>query len=477
MGKIPRHKLYGLYAAVAVLCAVVVGVPLYMQKYFSAGADDVYKGGAFITTVPLGGNTGTGSSSGGTSGKTGGTTGQTTTPGGQTTPGTTPSTGTTTGAVANKTYQQQLAAVGCYGGTIDGILGADSIAAITTYQKASNLTADGILGPATQSALSRDAAAQKKVCTQTASGKSTVFQKPVSNNAVTEKNGGWMSYYKNLLTTVGITLASTAIRALTGNNSVAAAVLEQATRAALLGYSSQQQTQDAIAAGYIASPTDAGPIDTGAASTATGGAGQLSNDIFTIPPDTGSGVTSTDGQTGGSVGTNTTGGGQDYNIPTDSGGTIASYGTGTGIAYNQYPASGKYLYENGNYQQSQQTDLMCFIGPALLPSATELVAKIPYVGDILNGLLPSFVAYKSYSSCGNYYGQYAYDPYTGQPTYQYNQPSYNPGGVQFSYEPVGGTMAIVARAPYENLKTNLLDLTGYIPVLGSPLAASLLFNN
>jgi len=467
MGKIPRHKLYGLYAAVAVLCAVVIGVPLYMQKYFSAGAD-VDKGGARLELTPLGG--GTGSSGGGT---TGGTGGQTTTPGGQTTPGATPGTGANSGAVANKTYQQQLAAVGCYGGTIDGILGADSIAAVTTYQKASNLTANGILGPATQNALSRDAAAKKKVCIQSSGGKSTVFQKPVSDNAVTEKTGGWMNYYKTLLYTVGASLASQAIIALIGNDSAGAAVFGQAIQAALYGYTMQQATQNAIGRGLITSPSDVGPVDAGASSTLTTegfdrgrylGLNELTDEerraIEEIPTEVP--PVPNDGNLPSYVNL----GAPNNGISDPS----SNYGTGTGIAYSQYPDSGKYLYENGGYQQSERTNLMCFLGPALLPSATELVAKIPYVGDILSGLLTSFVAYKSYSGCGNYYGQYAYDPYTGQPTYQYNQP------VQFSYEPVGGTMAIVARAPYENLKTNLLDLTGYIPVLGSPLAASILFN-
>lgn len=461
---IPKQKLYSLYAAVALICALVIGIPLYLENRLQAGADR-FTEGATIKTTPLGGS---GSGSGTGSGSSGGTAGGGATTGGQTGgQGQTPSgtdTTTETDVVTNKTIQQQLAVVGCYSGTIDGILGMDSFNAITTYQKASNLSADGILGPATQNALSRDAANQKKVCVSSSNGTSTVFQNPVSDNAVTQSRGGWTSYYKTLLATVGYTLANFAIQALTGHDSVAAAVVQQATQAALLGYTSQQATHDAVARGLITGASDVGPIDTGAGSTA--GASDY-NDIFTLPPDniTGGGAASSGTPAASGLPAPAGAGGVNYS----QGGTSSSGYYGTGTSFDQYLPTANY-YDTNN-QAPTEMSMMCFVGPALLPSATELVAKIPYVGDILNGLLTSYVAYKSYSDCGNYYGQYAYDPYTGQPTYLYNQP------VRFSYEPVGGTMAIVARGPYEDLKSNLLDLTGYIPVLGSPMAASILFNN
>lgn len=64
----------------------------------------------------------------------------------------------------DKEIQSQLAAVGCYKGNIDGIVGPATDAAIVEFQKASGLPADGELGPATETALNTAVAAKKTVC-------------------------------------------------------------------------------------------------------------------------------------------------------------------------------------------------------------------------------------------------------------------------------------------------------------------------
>lgn len=64
----------------------------------------------------------------------------------------------------DKTIQQELADVGCYKGSVDGIVGAETDAAILEFQKYSGLTADGELGPETDAALKKAAADGTKVC-------------------------------------------------------------------------------------------------------------------------------------------------------------------------------------------------------------------------------------------------------------------------------------------------------------------------
>ena len=64
----------------------------------------------------------------------------------------------------DKEIQSQLAAVGCYKGNIDGIVGPATDAAIVEFQKASGLTADGELGAKTEAALNSAVAAKKTVC-------------------------------------------------------------------------------------------------------------------------------------------------------------------------------------------------------------------------------------------------------------------------------------------------------------------------
>lgn len=60
--------------------------------------------------------------------------------------------------------QQELADVGCYKGEIDGILGAETDAAILEFQRYDGITADGELGPETEKALKDAVAAGRTVC-------------------------------------------------------------------------------------------------------------------------------------------------------------------------------------------------------------------------------------------------------------------------------------------------------------------------
>lgn len=64
----------------------------------------------------------------------------------------------------DKEIQSQLAAVGCYSGNIDGLIGPATDAAIVAFQQASGLVADGELGPETENALDAAVAAKKTVC-------------------------------------------------------------------------------------------------------------------------------------------------------------------------------------------------------------------------------------------------------------------------------------------------------------------------
>ena len=84
---------------------------------------------------------------------------------------TTSSTSTTVDPAAtvrfDKAVQTALAAVGCYKGNVDGIVGPLTDAALVNYQQAAGLTADGELNAATEAQLQKDVAARKLVCTST----------------------------------------------------------------------------------------------------------------------------------------------------------------------------------------------------------------------------------------------------------------------------------------------------------------------
>ncbi len=60
-----------------------------------------------------------------------------------------------------KAYQKQLAALGLYGGTIDGAAGPATLAAVRSFQSAEGLVVDGVVGPATRAALARAVAARR----------------------------------------------------------------------------------------------------------------------------------------------------------------------------------------------------------------------------------------------------------------------------------------------------------------------------
>jgi len=73
----------------------------------------------------------------------------------------------------DKTIQQELKEVGCYTGTVDGILGPQSDAAILAFQSASGLETDGELGPETESALSEAVSKKETVCSATPASTTT----------------------------------------------------------------------------------------------------------------------------------------------------------------------------------------------------------------------------------------------------------------------------------------------------------------
>lgn len=74
---------------------------------------------------------------------------------------------------AVKVIQTDLATVGCYAGTIDGISGPQTTSALRNFQTATGLTADGIYGQQTAAALTAADHAGKIVCTSSGSSTST----------------------------------------------------------------------------------------------------------------------------------------------------------------------------------------------------------------------------------------------------------------------------------------------------------------
>jgi peptidoglycan hydrolase-like protein with peptidoglycan-binding domain len=99
------------------------------------------------------------------------------------------STSTTTGlsAVAVRSLQVALLAVGCYAGSVDGVAGPATTRAIRSFQSADGLSVDGVYGTATKAKLLAAVSAGKKVCTTTTTTTTTVptsTTKPPSGTGV-----------------------------------------------------------------------------------------------------------------------------------------------------------------------------------------------------------------------------------------------------------------------------------------------------
>lgn len=95
-----------------------------------------------------------------------------------------PSESTISTVVFDKSIQQKLADVGCYTGSIDGIMGPGTDAAIVEFQKAKGLETDGELGPETDEALATAADAGEIVCGGSASPTSTPTKAPCTATAI-----------------------------------------------------------------------------------------------------------------------------------------------------------------------------------------------------------------------------------------------------------------------------------------------------
>jgi peptidoglycan hydrolase-like protein with peptidoglycan-binding domain len=67
-------------------------------------------------------------------------------------------------STAVKALQVALAKVGCYSGPVDGTIGPQTTRAVTAFQSAAGLAADGVYGSQTRSKLLTAAAAGTKVC-------------------------------------------------------------------------------------------------------------------------------------------------------------------------------------------------------------------------------------------------------------------------------------------------------------------------
>lgn len=83
---------------------------------------------------------------------------------------------------AVKALQAALVAVGCYAGTVDGVVGPATTKAVRAFQAADGLTADGVYGSATRTKLLAAAAAGTRVCT-TPSTTTTTSASPTTTSA------------------------------------------------------------------------------------------------------------------------------------------------------------------------------------------------------------------------------------------------------------------------------------------------------
>jgi hypothetical protein len=86
-----------------------------------------------------------------------------------------------------KTLQHSLSVVGCYSGTVDGVTGPQTTKAIRSFQAASHLAVDGIVGQTTQGALTSAVKAGRRVCAAQAPPTTAPPSTPKSAPATTPK--------------------------------------------------------------------------------------------------------------------------------------------------------------------------------------------------------------------------------------------------------------------------------------------------
>ena len=98
-------------------------------------------------------------------------------------PSTTSSTASPAQIAQVKAAQIALAALGCYSGSIDGILGSATTRAIATFQNLAGIKADGVYGATTESRALTDVRTGKKVCTSSTT--STTIATPTTTGSST----------------------------------------------------------------------------------------------------------------------------------------------------------------------------------------------------------------------------------------------------------------------------------------------------
>ncbi|MCD7761365.1 MAG: spore cortex-lytic enzyme [Clostridiales bacterium] len=88
------------------------------------------------------------------------------------------------------TIQTKLKRWGYYDGSVDGVYGSQTVAAVKLFQEKNNLTADGVCGPATLRALGMVSEADSSASGQTGSGDLALLAKVISAEARGEPYNG-----------------------------------------------------------------------------------------------------------------------------------------------------------------------------------------------------------------------------------------------------------------------------------------------